>query len=255
MKNQYFGDQTDYIKYGILRTFVMFGAQLGIHWALTDDDGSSDGSRTRYLSAASQWRHYDPEIFDAISSRVRAGDRRLSIVEELSFIPHAAHNFDKWPISPETRRKSIQTLLDQLSASSIVFLDPDNGLEVASTKKGKVGAAKYIFLDEVQMVWQAGHSVIIYQHYPRVPRLPYARDQLARLKTVLRDMSQAALLTDRVAFLACIRDQHRQIVSLSLDRIVERWNPHVSAISLDGAVLAAPKVAHSERSLQHELPL
>jgi hypothetical protein len=255
MKNQYFGDQTDYIKYGILRAFVMSGARLGIHWTLTDDDGSSDGSRIRYLDTPSQWRHYDPPIFDAICNRVRAGDRRLRIVDELSFVPNSVQSFDRWEARSESRLNSIHALLNQLSANSVVFIDPDNGLEVASTKKDKLGASKYVFLDEVGIIWQRGHSVVIYQHYPRVQRIPYAREQLRRLKAVLPGMNEAALLTDRVAFLACIQEQHRQIVSSSFDRIVEHWAPHVSAISFDGAVQLASKMTCSQGSFQHELPL
>jgi hypothetical protein len=255
MKNQYFGDQTDYIKYGILRAIVAAGAPLGIHWTLTEDDSSSDGSRTRYLNAVNQWRHYDPPIFDAILERVRVGDRRLQLVEELAFVPNAVQCFDKWESSVELRRNSIQALIEKLSHHSVVFLDPDNGLEVASARKGKLGASKYIFLDEVSRFWASGHSVLIYQHYPRVQRVPYVRQQLARLNAVLPRMHAAALLTSHVAFLACIQDEHRLIIEAAFNQIVERWSPHVGFLKFGGEVASPRLSARDDNALQHELPL
>jgi hypothetical protein len=255
MKNQYFGDQTDYIKYGMLRSLAECGAQLGVHWTLTDDDGSSDGSRTRYLKAPSDWRHYDPEIFDAICQRVDFGDRRLQLVEELSFVPNAIYSFDKWELSPDGRLKSIRDLLNRLPQNSIVFLDPDNGLEVASARKGKPGSSKYVFLDEVLPFWQSGHSIIIYQHYPRVQRVPYVQQQLARLKSVLPGMHDAALLTSHVAFLACIAEQHREIVTNAFVGISQRWSPHVGTIDLSGEVRWPSPKSNSQDPRQQELPL
>jgi len=258
MKNQYFGDQTDYIKYGILRALAESGARLGIHWTLTEDDGSSDGSRTKYLRAPSQWRHYEPEIFDAIFQSISSGNRRLQLVEELSFIPNTIQSFDRWEQSADARFRSIRSLLDKLPQNSVVFLDPDNGLEVASARKGKPGASKYVFFDEISMFWQSGHSVIIYQHYPRVQRVPYIRQQLMRLSDALPAMREAALLTSHVAFLACIQDQHRQIVTAAFDEITARWAPHIGAINLDGEATLPSRpspTSPGKNYLQQEFPL
>lgn len=255
MKNQYFGDQTDYIKYGILRGFAESGARLGIHWTLTDDDASSDGSRTKYLEAADQWRPYDPYIFDAIAQRVRSGDRRLRVVEELGFIPGAIQSFDRWETCPIARSQSLQNLIERLPAESIVFLDPDNGLEVASARPNTRAASKYVFFEEVKAIWLQGHSVIVYQHYPRVQRVPYVRQQLLRLREALPNMTEAALLTSHVAFLACIQHQHRQIAATALRQITSQWAPHVGALHLDGTVQEGRRVGAMIEPRQHALPL
>lgn len=254
MKNQYFGDQTDYLKYGILRE-IAAAIPLGIHWTLTEDDGSADGSRTRYLTAASQWRHYDPLIFDALLERVRAGDRRLRLVEELGFIPEAIQCFDKWESTTQARHTSIEAFLEKLPPSSVVFLDPDNGLEVASTRKDRPAASKYVFLDEVFKFWDAGHSLLIYQHYPRVQRVPYVLQQLARLRPVLAGMQGAALLTSHVAFLACIQLDHRTDIENTFTRVAKRWSPHLAFLNFEGEVSSSGRAVIEERSLQAELPL
>jgi hypothetical protein len=86
MKNQYFGDKTDYIKYGILRSLASTDAGLGVHWTLTQDDSSSDGSRIKYLNAPAQWRHYDPEVFDALAQSVSTNERSLRLPATLTNI-------------------------------------------------------------------------------------------------------------------------------------------------------------------------
>ncbi|MEQ8283545.1 MAG: hypothetical protein RIC04_13930 [Parvibaculum sp.] len=255
MKNQYFGDQTDYIKYGILRSFSKFGAKLGIHWTLTDDDGSSDGSRTRYLKSAKEWRRYDPEIFDILVERLDVGERRLDLVDELNFIPNAVHCFDKWGSNASARMHSIESLLDRLPTGSLVFLDPDNGLEVSSARKESRNASKYVFFDELSMFWASGHSLLIYQHYPRVQRIPYVLEQLNRLKVALPHMREAALLTSHVAFLACIQSEHSHIVEPAIDNIVEHWAPHVGAVQVDGTIKPASTRANVLISPQQELSL
>ncbi len=43
MKDQYFGDLNDYMKYAILREFEMAGLRLALHWMWTPNDRSNDG--------------------------------------------------------------------------------------------------------------------------------------------------------------------------------------------------------------------
>jgi hypothetical protein len=43
MKDQYFGDVNDYLKYGLLRCFAEAGWRVGVCWMLTPDDGGRDG--------------------------------------------------------------------------------------------------------------------------------------------------------------------------------------------------------------------
>ena len=67
MKNQYFGDVKDYLKYGLLRCFAASGLDLGVCWLLTRDDGSTDGSDRRYLEQPS-WREHDPALYDFLQA-------------------------------------------------------------------------------------------------------------------------------------------------------------------------------------------
>ena len=43
MKNQYFGDERDFFKFAILRSFGSAGLKVIVDWMLTPDDLSNDG--------------------------------------------------------------------------------------------------------------------------------------------------------------------------------------------------------------------
>jgi hypothetical protein len=65
MKNQCFGDISDYRKYGLLRILSAGGEiSSGVCWMLTPSDGRTDGQFLRYLDQRARWRGFDPELFD-----------------------------------------------------------------------------------------------------------------------------------------------------------------------------------------------
>ena len=82
MKNQYFGDIHDYIKYGLLRQLSGHGKlSTAVCWMLTQNDERQDGRRIAYLREPESWRGFDPPLFDCLRSAVL--DRNLRDVEIL----------------------------------------------------------------------------------------------------------------------------------------------------------------------------
>ena len=55
MKNQYFGDRRDYLKYSLIRAL---GCELSVAvcWLLTYDDRIGEGRKTGYLCKPDDWR-------------------------------------------------------------------------------------------------------------------------------------------------------------------------------------------------------
>ena len=51
--------------------------------------------------------------------------------------------------------------------AEVVFLDPDNGVEVRSRPYGRKDSSKYVYWREVKALAKAGRSVLVYQHYPQ----------------------------------------------------------------------------------------
>ena len=77
MQNRYVGDIGDYLKLGILRALSP-GYRLGIAWWLYPDESHNrDGRHIGYLEQPERWRHYDPELFDALSHVVAHATRGI----------------------------------------------------------------------------------------------------------------------------------------------------------------------------------
>src|SRR6516165_1820810 len=85
MKSQYFGDLTDYRKYGLLRCLSANGEiKTGVCWMLTEGVGwvsteheTEGASKFQYLTEPEQWRHFDPDLFDSCEHKLRRIDEVL----------------------------------------------------------------------------------------------------------------------------------------------------------------------------------
>ena len=74
MKNQYVGDIGDYGKYSLLRFLALQGIRIGVNWYLTDNDESTDGSFTDYLSKDA-YKNLDPDVYAALQEIVQKHSR------------------------------------------------------------------------------------------------------------------------------------------------------------------------------------
>lgn len=226
MKHQYFGDKTDYIKHGLLRGLCRANIPLGIHWTLTPDDKSSDGSRTTYLKNPDQWRHYDPVLFDVIQKSLHNNDRSLLILQKHALLTGANECFDEWTADKGYRQKSLTSFTKKLPKKSLIFLDPDNGLETKSMKHGSDACSKYVYFDEVEQLWQQGFSLLLYQHFPRVSREKYLNERFTQLEKYTPKANQFALITSHVAFIVLIQPEQMKIKRI-LTEVSSRWTPHI----------------------------
>src|SRR5450759_3082113 len=134
MKDQYFGDVNDYRKYGLLRALqAPASLSLCVAWMLTSDDGSSDGALRGYLSQPDIWRHHDPELFDKLCSAL-ANDRAPSVTmtESRSVLRDARYFSTLVPDNCAGRLAWGGQLVRASEGADLTFLDPDNGLQIAS---------------------------------------------------------------------------------------------------------------------------
>jgi hypothetical protein len=104
------------------------------------------------------------------------------------------------------RAAYFDAIATRASVDSLVFFDPDNGLEVTSVKPGSGAAVKYLFWAELAAVAASGASLAIYQHFPRVARAAYVEALLTRLGSELGpEYETCAAHTSQVAFLFATR--------------------------------------------------
>jgi hypothetical protein len=169
MKNQYVGDASDYLKYSLLRALQEgHGRPLYVCWMLTEDDGGPDGEKLQYLEASESYRAVDPELFDALVPLASRARRSVSDIEEGRLLPRARFQprLLPDPIVPWT--EYFADVDSTAERPSLLFFDPDNGLET-SKKKGTKNSSKFLYWDEVESLAE-GRSLLIFQHWRRVKR-------------------------------------------------------------------------------------
>ena len=172
MKNQYFGDINDYRKYGLLRILTKREQiKTAVCWMLTPDDRRGDGGFTSYLEQPDKWCHFDPLLFDHLREMVQTQNLRDVRGAETSVVlPSCRFAPGFLPDDADGRARYFEAFKDLAGGCDLVFFDPDNGIEVDTKPVGRKDSSKYLYWCEIGRFWEAGHSLLIYQHFPRVPR-------------------------------------------------------------------------------------
>ncbi len=173
MQNRYVGDIGDYLKLGILRALSP-GYRLGVAWWLYPDEAhNQDGRHIGYLQRPDLWRHFDPNLFDALAKIVSSGQRDVRALETTNLLPGAIFASDVIPIGgtiagrPYMRPRWFETVRHTLEEADLVFVDPDNGLEPAGYRHGSSKAGKSILLSELRELATPGRCLIVYHHQTR----------------------------------------------------------------------------------------
>lgn len=234
MKNQYFGDINDYRKYGLLRALQSNGdSSLLVAWMLTRDDGSRDGSFRSYLKSPNPWAKYDPDLFDGLANLLRSASRpSVSLIEGAGLLPKVSFHSVVVPDGRPERDAWRESLLRAASGVDLVFVDPDNGIEVPSKPVGRKDSSKYVTWQELQALWKAGCSLLIYQHFRREARDTFARRLLAELRERTGACFAEAFRTPHVLFLLAAQERHTQRYGDALQLLSNRWKGQIEAIGL-----------------------
>jgi hypothetical protein len=232
MKDQYIGDKTDYVKYSFLRHILAAGLHLSINWMWTPNDGSSDGNGNGYLQYPRRWRHYDAAVFDVLTAAVHTGNRTLAFVERSGILDPATLLSRPCPAEPNSRQCLFDDFVSQLDCNTVAFLDPDNGLEVASCAYGRRGSEKYLYWHELLRIWPVSGSIVICQHFPRVKRDRFLRQLGREIESRLSESTVWALSAPRAAFLLAVRNAHENQMVSALTAMADVWRDEIQALGL-----------------------
>lgn len=223
MKNQYFGDINDYLKYGLLRCFGDAGIRVGVCWMLTPDDARSDGRKISYLYNPEQWREFDPNLFDSLTAAITKGSRRVRHFEKSQLLPKASFCHALVPDHQPSRKTWLTTSLRNLGNVDVLFFDPDNGIEIKSIREGRKGSSKYLYWDEIQLAWSRGSSLLIFQHFSREKRDSHISRLTTRLEEFAPGSTVLPLITSNVVYLLAYQQRHASQVVDALKTIDKRW--------------------------------
>ena len=228
MKNQYFGDINDYRKYGLLRLLAGAGLSVGVCWLLTPNDGGVDGERRNYLLKPGRWRKHDQDLYDLLRPLLQSGvERSVQCAEEWDLIPRATY-FDELLSDDEDRRDCyFKDAFEHLQNCDVLFLDPDNGIEVESTRRGRRGSARYVYWTELHEAYSSGHSLLVYQHFPHVQREPFVRFLAGRVAEDLRADHVTAFITPHVVFILVHRRAHHAALEETAAAMLRTWRGQI----------------------------
>jgi len=223
MKEQYVGDVNDYRKYALLRHLAQQGRiRIGVCWMLTPPDA---GNLRDYLKQADRWRGYDPELFDQIRAVIEQREtNRLGAIESSGIIPNA--RFVDALLTDKTKRATyFEAALSDLAEADLIFFDPDNGVAANPPNKQPRRSSKFIYLHEIAAAYERQHSILIYQHFPRVQRDQF----IGKLGMELAHLSASVKLwyfrTPFAVFFLLIHPNHSAALVTAAEAVPDRWRP------------------------------
>ncbi len=230
MKDQYLGDINDYRKYGLLRCFADAGLRTMLCWMRTADDGGPDGRKRKYLEREGTSRHHDPELFDGLRRLVsQPGSAGVHDICTLGLVPGAVDYAELLEDSGSERDAYFEALHEVLEGD-LAFFDPDNGLEIQSVRRGNRRSSKYVYWSELKRVYDAGLSLVVYQHLPRRPKHQVAAEMVREASRRMPDAEIRCLSAGHVLFLFAIRAEHASQARTAFDGIEQRWSTAIQSI-------------------------
>ena len=222
MKNQYFGDIHDFKKYTLLDWFMKgCNDKLMVAWYLTNDDGSSDGGKKKYLEEKIDKENKEfekniyigdcnNELFEFLVNNHQEKNIKV-IMENKEYICKKENveffdeNLDDWE-----RKDWFYELKKKLCEKKceIVFADPDNGIKFNNEK-----SKKHIKLSEIKELWKMGKSMIIYQHFLMVDHQVLMAGLIYRLYNELKDSNRpfvGIVYSSNVAMIFILQQKHKK---------------------------------------------
>jgi hypothetical protein len=229
MKNQYFGDVNDYQKYGLLRLLANNGQnKIGVCWMLTADDDRTDGKFISYLDKPQIWRQYDPPLFDLLNKWVASnGSRNVDLAQSTNILPGAKFHNELLTDFLDHRTGYFRRMQESLADCDLIFYDPDNGIEVKSTAKGRRNSAKYAYWDEIGGTFQSGQSLLLYQHFRREERKSFIHLLVAEFQTRLKPFKIYWLRTSQVVYFLCVQEKHADAFAARVAVVAEQWGGRI----------------------------
>jgi hypothetical protein len=227
VKDQYFGDVNDFRKYGLLRALgAADRLRLGVCWMLTAPDGRTDGEFLAYLGQPKKYRHRDPVLFDWLRQVVgEEKDRRTARIEASTMLGSALFQSRLLTDPLRDREAYFAECAEKFAGCDLVFFDPDNGLEIKSTPRGRRDSCKFLFWQEISTTFTSGASVLIYQHFIGEERGAFSARMAEELRGRLSPAAVFSFRTPHVLFLLAAHERHVLGFRNQLAVFQSHWSP------------------------------
>jgi hypothetical protein len=222
MKNQYFGDKRDLLKFTLLETLarnIPNVDQLTCIWLLTPPSPNNDGNR--------HFREHEGATDLAVFLKRCIANGRRDVRELARYLldrpgryysygDEASHYF-----TSSSRTTYFKSVPDYALRRAVVFFDPDNGLEPRTTVTPshlKYAELKSIFdrMDDISIA-------VVYQHLPRQRAEKFWPSTTDKVRSAL-NCSAGFVASGDVGFVIALRDSTAKgQVSEVLDEFDKAW--------------------------------
>lgn len=183
MQDRYVGDVGDFGKFGLLRHLLLGQDNLispGVVWYYyaPHDEDNNDGCHTNFHTNT-VLTSCDPKLAEALQ-HISTTRRCVAALEDSQILPAQTRYFREdtnfYAAFPDQTQKNkiarqaardrwLKQALQAVQGCQMIFLDPDNGLEIAScSRKSQKKAGKFAFLDEIRAFKDRSPVVIVYHH-------------------------------------------------------------------------------------------
>ena len=228
MKNQYFGDENDYKKYGVIRALSeSLAERILVCWMLTRDDSPGQGQSLSYQEKPDTFRKFDPELFDHLKNVV-VGRGERDVRHAAKAVNSANVSYFLWTLEDnEIIRNIFFRQLERSSKSAgMVFFDPDTGIGPSSVRKGNRSSSRYLFYDEIGRFYNdLGKSILIYQHWTRVEKGKLRHEVVEKIGMWTGTREVYTLDTNRMVYFLLPQNRHSKLIKQAVDRIESKWDP------------------------------
>jgi hypothetical protein len=207
VKNQYFGDNKDLFKYDLILEIMRVG--LTRHFTfipmLTGPDGTGHGAKAdrRHAGAGSKNR----ELVSFLDRCLREGERDIKQMDaffrQYGVVMTVYSGKDGY-FSHRERQAYFDGIGGELLSESLILVDPDNGLEVASSGE------KHLLYNEAKDLYDRmddSSILMLYQYFPRVPRQEYLNRRMEELRERVGGDYPVCLDNNEVAFFFLTKDE------------------------------------------------
>ncbi len=183
MQNRYAGDIGDFGKFVLLKKiFPLSSNSIGVIWYLfPDETHNGDGRHIQYMNNP-DYSRCDPLLINGLSNVVKS-NRAVSSLEAENLLGKNTIYYSKpldFHLTYNNQTKAhkekrillrlqwLEKAIDSVKNCNVVFLDPDNGLEINSVSKlSQIKAGKFAYYLEVVQFFNTQRTCVIYHHLNR----------------------------------------------------------------------------------------
>jgi hypothetical protein len=228
----FFGDARDLFKFDLVRHIMKAFPDLASFTfipMLTEDDPPSGQktARTRDLGLALKKGKAGTQNRNLMEDMGRLQE----IDDDLSYFHGIQSYFKKENIlvdvlhrdtfSHELRENYFRKVFENFPKNSLIFLDPDTGLEVKNPTQ------RHLLYDEVKRIFdRMDHQsvLMIYQHLPRVIRNGYIKKRCRELAALTHSRPETITDNEIVFFILTKNPRHKTRLCAVLGEYADRYN-------------------------------